>query len=266
MKFLASRKILNVFPRGFMVLLLTGLLVVSAHDQGSTDGSTPLGQSSGSPSGSYPLSDFDTVNLYNGSLNFRLPLLAIGGRGGSGYQMTLHLEQKWTVYRHFEPGVGYFHYADAGWWSDTGDIWRIFSPGKVDIRSGHREQPAGIPVETLTRITVTMPDGTEYELRDQLTNGQPVSPQPGGFNRGRVFVSGDGSAATFISDWDVHDDPNFGQGYIEPPDGYLMLKDGTRMRITDGTIVWMRDRNGNKASFVYDGSRRLTNVTDSLNR
>src|SRR4030095_12705288 len=62
-----------------------------------TAGWTPLAQQPGSPAGSYPLSGFDTVNLFNGHLNFRLPLMQIGGRGRAGYTMTLPIEQKWQV-------------------------------------------------------------------------------------------------------------------------------------------------------------------------
>jgi RHS repeat-associated protein len=248
--------------------LLVVLLAAAVAAQGTTDGATPSGLTPGSPAGSYALSDFDTVNLYNGSLNFRLPLLNVGGRGGAGYPIKLHVEKKWSVYKHFEPGAGTFYYADAGWWSEEGSGWRIFSAGKVDIRSAWREQPRGYPVETLTRVTFTAPEGTEYELRDQMTNGQPISPpQPGGFNRGRVFVTTDGTAATFYCDWDIRDDPYFGQGgYDDRPDGYLMLKDGTRYRVEDGKIAWMRDRNGNMVSFGYDPSRRVTSVSDSLGR
>ncbi len=249
------------------ILLLLFAVRVDTKAQGSTDGATPLGLSPGSPTGSYLLSDFDVVSMYNGGLNFRLPLYQIAGRGGAAYPITLHVQKKWTVYKYFEPGVGYFYYADAGWWSEEGIGLKIFEAGKVNIRSSHREQPAGFPVETLTRITFTAPDGTEYELRDQLTNGQPVSPQTGGFNRYRIFTTSDGTTATFMSDWDIHDDPTFGQGYYDDrPDGYVMLRDGTRFRVDDGTITWMRDRNGNKASFVYDPLRRVTSITDSLNR
>jgi YD repeat-containing protein len=171
------------------------------------------------------------------------------------------------VYKHLEPGIGAFYYADAGWWSQEGSGFKIFSAGKVDIRSAHRDQPTGFPVETLTRITFTAPDGTEYELRDQLTNGQPVSPVSGGFNRGTVFVTADGTTATFVSDWDIRDDPTFGQGFYDSyPDGYLMLRDGTRFRVDDGFISWMRDRNGNKVTFSPDFSRQVTTITDSLNR
>src|SRR6266851_5790441 len=41
---------------------------------------TPLAMTPGAPAGSYALSGFDNVNLYNGNLNFSLPLLKIGGR------------------------------------------------------------------------------------------------------------------------------------------------------------------------------------------
>lgn len=258
---------INAAARPLACAALLTLSAASAAAQSPTDGSTPSGLTPGSPAGSYALSDFDTVNLYNGSLNFRLPLLKIGGRGGAGYPVTLHVEKKWTVHKHYEVGVGNFYFADGGWWSEEAEGWRLFDAGKVDIRSARREQPAGTTVETLTRVTFTAPDGTEYDLRDQQTNGQPVAPQAGGFNRGRVFVTSDGTSATFLSDWDVLDDPTLGQGfYDDRPDGYLLLKDGMRFRVVDGKIAWMRDRNGNKVTFGYDINRRVTSVTDSLSR
>ena len=263
------RTFTSLFVRTVFAILAAFLvfgMATSAMAQGSTDGSTPAGLAPGSPTGSYPLSDFDVVNLYNGGLNFRMPLYQVGGRGSAGYPITLHVQKKWTVYKHLEPGVGAFYFADAGWWSEEGASLKIFEAGKVDIRSARRQQSFSV-VETLTRITFTAPDGTEYELRDQATNGQPVSPVSGGFNRGTIFVTADGTTATFISDWDIHDDPTYGQGfYDDRPDGYMMLKDGTRFRVDDGKISWMTDRNGNKVSFGYDPFRRVTSITDSLNR
>jgi hypothetical protein len=60
---------------------------------------------------------------------------------------------------------------------------------------------------TLTRLTFTGPDGTEMELVDQKTGGQP---EPGayntpGFDRGRVFISEDGSSAIFTASSDISD-------------------------------------------------------------
>jgi len=43
-----------------------------------------------------------------------------------------------------------------------------------------------------------------------------------------------------------------------------MLRDGTRYRIDNGGVTWMRDRNGNKLSFSTSGSSTI--ITDSLNR
>src|SRR5882724_8010527 len=61
----------------------------------------PSGVSPGSPAGSYALSGFENVNLFNGNLNFRLPLLGISGRGSAGYSMTLALNLKSWHVSHF---------------------------------------------------------------------------------------------------------------------------------------------------------------------
>src|SRR5258707_4543666 len=50
------------------------------------------------------------------------------------------------------------------------------------------------------------------------------------------------------------------------PCGYLLFCDCTRYRIDNGTVSWIRDRNGNKITFAYDTSYRVTTITDSLNR
>ena len=128
-----------------------------------------------------------------------------------------------------------------------------------------------------TRLTFTVSDGTEYELRDQIYGGQAASsncssfdPQAPGTPRGTVFVTADGSAATFISDNAIHDKTYTPSGpYLLTPSGFLTLRNGTRYRIENGIVMWMRDRNGNKISFTYQGSyldQRITSATDSLNR
>jgi hypothetical protein len=47
----------------------------------ATDGKTPTGLAPGAPAGSYILSGFDNINLFNGNLSFTLPLINIKGRG-----------------------------------------------------------------------------------------------------------------------------------------------------------------------------------------
>ncbi len=253
------------------ILLIILLQGISYAQERPTDGSTPLGLSPGAPAGAYSLSGFESVNLYNGNLNFSLPLVKIAGRGGAAYPITLRLEQKWIVDK--EPDKPQTHYYPVpSWW--TLNTAPIYSMGRMDIRqAGSRDYficgSAGyIYNYTLTRLTFTAPDGTEYELRDQATNGQPNHPSScTALNRGKNFVTADGSSATFVSDSDISDYVYPGEPNNIPPSGYMLLSDGTRFRIDSGLVSWMRDRNGNKLTFSNDlVNRRMNSVTDSLGR
>lgn len=266
------------------VVLLLVFLNYSASAQStrsSTDGSTPLGLAPGAPAGAYALSEFDNVNLYSGNLNFRLPLLHSVGRGGARHTLTLPIEQKWRV-RHDTDSYNQHYYSpDPNWW--TG-IQPGYGPGVLQgRRSGEGSQQCYSPPYdtyynfTLTRLTFTASDGTEYELRDESTNGQPAAVSIlSGCNattasRGTIFKTADGSAATFISDSIISDESLIinGQpsgGGVFYPTGYLALRDGTRYRIVNGLVTWTRDRNGNRLSFGYDAFSRVITITDSLNR
>src|ERR1051325_658524 len=64
----------------------------------SSDRLTPIGLKAGAPAGSYSLSGAENINLYNGNLDFRLPLLQMGGRGSAGHTIILALNTKgWIV-------------------------------------------------------------------------------------------------------------------------------------------------------------------------
>lgn len=65
------------------LLVTCGLSFAVGAQTSATDGSTPLGLQPGAPAGSYALSGFDNVNLYNGNLSFQLSLLGVSGRGGA---------------------------------------------------------------------------------------------------------------------------------------------------------------------------------------
>ena len=54
--------------RSLPLILLPVLMAVIAQGQttSSYDGKTPSGLAPGAPAGSYPLSGFDNINLYNG--------------------------------------------------------------------------------------------------------------------------------------------------------------------------------------------------------
>jgi len=163
-------------------------------------------------------------------------------------------------------------------WSDTvAGLDPGYGPGVlIGRRTGEGKLPGGRNYsKTLTRLTFIASDGTEYELRDQLTGGQPhqnaLFGQP--FSRGTVFISADGSAATFISDTPITDAYLIATFPFVRPSGYLLLADGTRSRVEGGLIQWTRDRNGNRLSLTYGTNssdlltyKRVLSITDSLNR
>ncbi|HKC63551.1 MAG TPA: hypothetical protein VKB86_07930, partial [Pyrinomonadaceae bacterium] len=188
--------------------------IARAQNTSSTDGSTPLAISPGAPAGSYSLSGFDNINLYNGNLNFSLPLVNVAGRGGARYSMVLPIEQHWTV-RHFENDYQEADYPQY-------NVWYTTKPGYgPGVMAGRQVNGGDCNIHTrvfsttaLTRLTFIAPDGTEYELRDQQSGGQPkistcsnyyLNGDTRGYNRGRNFVTADGTATTFVSDTDIYD-------------------------------------------------------------
>ncbi len=255
-----------VFRRFFGVILLPLLLVVSGNSQSSTDGLTPPALTPGTPTGTYALSDLDNINFFNGNLNFHLPLVKVAGRGGAQMPVVLKLEQRWRIEEHAPCSpCGTFFYPTYNWWTPRSVG---YGPGFLDHRvevDGTNSCPdnLGSSNKTLLRLTFTTSDGTEYELRDKLTNGQPIETLvcfPAPF-RGKEFVTADGTSATYISDDDIYDS---GQGVWS---GYLLLRDGTRFRIINGGLIaWMQDRNGNRLSYSYNANGQVTVITDSLGR
>ncbi len=248
-------------------LLLLFITSVSAQTFTSvTDGSTPSALTSGAPAGAYPVSGFENINLYNGNLNVAFPLVHVGGRGGAEHTLMLSIEQHWRI-RKPKPapnceltGTCDLRFAWPSWWSS---LFSNYGPGVLQGRKPGVQCGA----LSLTRLTFTAPGGTEFELHDQLNNGQPLPFQCNpaqGASRGTVFVTADGSAATFISDTSISDNASQTSTVISPS-GYLMLRDGTRYRIDAGLVTWIRDRNGNKLTFTYSG-QKVSSVTDSINR
>ena len=56
-----------------LLILAAGRVFAQSSSVSDLDGLTPEGLQPGAPSGSYALSGFDTVNLYNGSVNLAIP-------------------------------------------------------------------------------------------------------------------------------------------------------------------------------------------------
>src|SRR5262245_2533036 len=125
----------GVIARGILrhVSVVIALLFFATHvaaqsQRSNTDGMTPESLKPGAPAGSYPLSGFDSISPFTGSLNFRLPLLRVGGRGDDGYTIELPIEHHWRVLRMETGTVGFTWTPDPNWWStiDPG-----FSPGTL---------------------------------------------------------------------------------------------------------------------------------------
>jgi len=281
-------KCLSFKGRGCVIACLLVILCGETYGQvivtNQFDGHTPGGLTAGTPTGSYPLSDFENVNPYNGALNFHFPLLNIGGRGSAGYTMMLPIEQKWRVDHYVWPPPNP-SCSQCPWQNEQTNpvdyhipvlgsgamITPGYSAGVFELRrSGEGYKPCGSDTvyfeTTLTRLTFTAADGTQIEFRDAKTDGHPQSTPYtqcwNGFNREKVFVSGDGSAATFISDIDITDYTVAGDttgGYL--PTGYLLMADGSTYRVVDGFITSMRDRNGNTVNGTTDSLGRSVTIT-----
>jgi RHS repeat-associated protein len=256
-------------------ILTMALSPVQAIAQTSNNG-TMAGLMPGSPAGSYSLSDFEDINLYNGSLNVSLPILSIGGRGSAGYAMKVNIQQRWSL--NLVTGVGPagndFYYEPVGSWPTDERPFGgggVSSPGSLFI---HQTADNVCPPFTNvafahTDVRFTSSDGTQYVLRDKIYDGQTRQmscPGPG-VNRGNVFVTRDGSGMTFVSDYPIEDSAYNGSGGAS---GHLFMRDGTCYRFDGGGVSWIRDRNGNMVRFpvIIPGTTipdpRF--ITDSLNR
>src|ERR1700752_299276 len=181
-----------VLTRALRVTVASILLAFTAQAQTTTtktatDQVTPANLQAGSPEGSYDLSAFENVNLFNGNLNFALPLVHIGGRGSAGYTMTLALNTKtWHVTRTSQTVNGEETNVT---YTPTIQLWEPFpigyGPGTLfGRRSGEGTQNPVIPPcttqhplweKTITRLTFTGPDVSAIELRDAATLEMPYA-------------------------------------------------------------------------------------------
>jgi hypothetical protein len=269
----------RIIYRSLFASLFCVLIEVSIFSQ-AFNGHTPSGLESGSSLGSYQINGLDSINYYNGNLSFNLPLHNVGGRGEAGYAIMLNVESHWSM--KFEPGPE----GTPGEWFPEFNSWPPrqykYMPGillrRGTVTSGTTcpDPPAVGSVYYVTKLTFIAGDGTATELIDTVLNGGWSTsyctwPADGGFNRGTIFTSRDGSAMTFVSDAPIHDTP-YSNTYVgnEGMNGWLSFRNGLRYRIEDGLVTKIRDRNGNEITLQYTSDppwfRSLIGITDSLNR
>jgi hypothetical protein len=233
--------------RFFTIVLLLVASSISALGQMQSpyDGSTPSGLQPGTVPASMPLDEFIQINLATGSLSFRLPLLTIGGRGRAGYTIYSTIDNRFTIDHetyiiNCAPecsfGDRYYVRQNHAWANRVPGL----SPGFLVARHAGRDIgptcQAGIPLydQMLTRLTFVSNDKTEYEFVDATYFGQIkgiVGDCLTGHNRGTVWVTRDGTSATFISNSPISDFVSYSMTY---PSGTLKWKDGTTYKIVNG--------------------------------
>ena len=263
--------------------ILLALVHTIAHAQ--NEANTPLGLKAGTPAGTYSLTDIDTVNLFNGQVNVRIPLVGQIGRGQAKSQMSYSWDSptRYQVYKTYDPNnFAPIWTVGGGTANPDGSTSSGFHTGEYSVYPLGVFSGDGAPTycseglyvwsaKTLTRFFWVEPDGTEHEMRDVLKKGEPL-PAGGcwtaGPSRGKVFVSTDGSGATFISDNVVRDGIYVGMEYPmnvgwQQFGGWLLLRDGRRIRISSDTNRGLRDRNGNLMS---SNATYPLQLADSLNR
>jgi RHS repeat-associated protein len=232
------------------------------------DGITQPDAARGTVAGSYLLDGFDTVNLYNRSVNFKLPLATLQGRGAVSANYSITIDRSWggeyneseffswyTVFdrvpgQEIDPATGAATNFDPA------------IPRLVLERTMAPRYPGGVVCSegrhlsyVVTRFKFVMPDGSEHIFHDVAKNGAAYyiddicSPPPAN-NRGRVFVTSDATAATLILDNDLIEDFRYS---TNNGGAVVILRDGTRCRFNGvGGVFglsWIQDSNGNRVTY-----------------
>lgn len=265
---------------------------------GQYDRGTPPQHAAGvNPFGSYASADLGTVNLSNGSLNFKIPLGQVGGRGfllplslnysskvwsastGTEYvndPTPRQYKTSFAVYDADESAPGLYERLAPGW--SLGAVPELRARGVGLSPSNNSQCGREDFFKALTKLTVMLPDKGEVELRDDYTDGSPLgttgSPcrDMDGY-RGQRWHSTDGSGTVFISDAQ--------NGVVNGNlSGWLVTSDGTRYRFDDtssgfaGSVFLneiaragsVTDRNGNRVLISYSTNPLRVTFTDQLGR
>jgi RHS repeat-associated protein len=236
-----------------------------------------------STTGTYARDKIETVNLVNGNFSLAIPLATVGGRGDASFTITLSYNSKvWSSQQDREPvvlengaeGTPLSHYSamyekeiteyEPGV-AKLGGGWSIrITPGMKGKLIGIEHMPTSgcnFYVDdmrdcgfryALSKMWLSLPDGSQVEMRDVLTQGAPslITNIQNGYHvltdrdRGRVWRSVDGSNIIFVRD--AESELNFIDNETFTASGWVFLPNGSRMRMdTYGMASKLIDRNGN---------------------
>ena len=190
----------SVFSFGCWLVAIVAIIslpfIANSQITGPLDRQTPLALTPGAPAGSR-VETFTNVNLFNGNLNFALPLSNAGGRGEIEVPLMLTIERHWQTNTRCDLSVTGMltcnKFVSSMWW---GNQQVGYGPGIVLGRGADSyayQSTGGAPVcqpNGGVVFTFTDPSGTEHELRDSLTDGFPHLGGPCGFIRrqGRKWI------------------------------------------------------------------------------
>lgn len=299
-----SRPLFAIYLVMSLVLLcLCSLSVLAQQEFSQYDRGTPPPHTAGvSQLGSYLSTDLGAINLSNGALNFKIPLGNVGGRG-FWLPLTLNYTSKvWSTATGNEyivmacpgcqesgvydpiPLMAFYDNAYVFGWLAPG--WSVGAApgllargiGLLNMSNGSSNIGYGYIV---TKLTFVLPDRGEVQLRDDLTEGQPLGSHLDSIGhytqdgyRGRRWHATDGSGTIFVSD----QDNGVSLGNLT---GTVITADGTRYRFerpdpnapliggaggtTTAHCTSITDRNGNKVQISYPGNRNVQ-YTDQVGR
>lgn len=243
---------------------------------------TPAGFQKGTPPlGSFGGSNFDQVNLFNGNVAITMPLASLTGRAGMRGSVVLSYNSKlWHIEKQKDDFSDGSQFVYVPVYSDYDPDIPVIAPGwtlhtgRLRVRQTATGQAPGClfadnktkkPLKTLTTITFTSPDGTEYDFVDSLYDGEPKEIDPANncepISRGNTFHSIDATSATFVSNTPIIDTATPGSAL--PLSGTIYLKDGTRFVIVNGLVSRQIDRNGNQVKYEYQDNI-LIGIVDTL--
>jgi RHS repeat-associated protein len=259
----------NLLGSSLLYFILITIFTTSVNAQ---HGATPLSLAKGRSANSYQISDVENIDYFTGRVNISIPLAGIQGRGETGYSLSANLNHPfWKTrieynYTGNPDGTPYLAPEGEGMLGTITGLLSVTSRMTVGYSNTTLCPGNTYRQHTITRIYVTTGDGAEHELRDTLTDGQALSmanctTYP---NRGKVFVSKDGSDLMYVSDTDIYDD---GIGLVNG--GYLIFKNGMILRVADANgIIKLVDRNGNFTSFTggTENGALFNRITDSIGR
>jgi RHS repeat-associated protein len=189
-----------LFGLVLIISTLSGANAQNSNDKGAPAESKP-GQSATS---TYARDKIETLNLANGNFSLSIPLATVGGRGSVAYPIALSYNSKvWSAQQDLDPyfiGPGVvgtpIKHASAIYDKPTeyepglaklGGGWSIrlapginartygFDSALVSHLCNHYTndiQDCGFKY-TLTKMWLSLPDGSQVELRDTLTQGAP---------------------------------------------------------------------------------------------